>query len=657
MNRTIIYQPLLITFLVLFFAQESRVVTSISPCAPPTELVTNQAITAFKQSATNPGQLIVDLEDQLAKTSLQPAVKVQLLNDLAAIYFWRGQCEINFADIGHALSLINQAIEIQRQLANNQPPVAADTLPISAIYYNRALILETLMPRQIVLETWQEYLQLPLTTDQRFVAQRHIEKNQVPGLDQYWQDKVKNFTPTTINTNLNLAVDLTTQLPYNARLYIFEQLLPTWATAYQQQQYSQAQTILQAANRLAEAIPNSVDGQLVREAVSQTRENTTPELAQGYLALKEGKTLEAQGQFGLAIAQFKTAQSLFSLQVCPAAHAYATMCLALIDPDPVQAMKHIETTIQLSETRNYPYLLGRAWSRYSGIKGQAFEIAEAIDAQTKSIQYLTATASWELLAIGHFVVADVLNQIGEKEDIKQPQLQALQELQKFTRSKYIPRILGGLATHLENLGELRAAAEFHNAAVKLASLKSLETNQPLDPFAPAFTLLRRSQVYYKQDKLHLAQQDIQNAQKVLQSLPDSPVKLFFLNDIRLFQATYLIKSDPQSAIEQLSTLIKNPPDKYYLTKTYRARAAAYRQLGNLAAAVDDLQAAIDQFESQRQTIRPQQRIAFTGEARQAYEEMMELQIEQGHTQEAFQYSEGAKARTLLEYIQSNIPLH
>jgi tetratricopeptide (TPR) repeat protein len=653
MNRTIIYQPLLIAFLVLLFAQESKLISPINQCTPTTELTTARAITFFQQTKPNPGQLIMELENLLLGVKNSTS-KIQLLNDLAATYFWRGQCERNFADIAHALSLIDQAIAIDQAPKTAPEKLLPSTAPITAIYYNRALILETLMPRTIALEAWQQYLQQPLSNDQRSIAQRHLEKSEIASLDEIWHTQVQHFTANAINTNTTLTTDIANQQPHNARLYIIEQLLPAWATAVQQSQPQQAAAILKAASRLAQAIPFSVDGQLVREAVSSAQQNATNKLAQGYLALQAGQTLATQSQFGPASTEFKAARDAFDPALYPAVYAYTTMLLAIIEPDPSQAEQYINEVIQISQARNYPYLLGRVWSRRSGIKGREFDIVAAIESQTQAIKYLKQSASWELLAQGYFVMSDVLNQIGEKEDIQQPQLHALEELQKFSYSKYTSRILGGLATQLENLGEFEAATDFHNAAVQLASLRSIQDGQLLDPFAPAFTRLRRSQIHNKTGKNTLAQQDIRDAEAALAALPNSGQKMAFLNNIRLFQAIYYTKTNPQLAIEQLSEFINNPSDKYYLTQMYRSRAQAQRQLGNVSAAIADLQTAIDHFETQRQTVPPFQRIAFTGEARSAYEEMIDLQIEQGNIKEAFRYSEGAKARTLLESIQAGI---
>ncbi|MEO8379530.1 MAG: CHAT domain-containing protein [Acidobacteriota bacterium] len=149
--------------------------------------------------------------------------------------------------------------------------------------------------------------------------------------------------------------------------------------------------------------------------------------------------------------------------------------------------------------------------------------------------------------------------------------------------------------------------------------------------------------------------DTSAARSAAAKIPDAKQRADAIDELRLAEALAARKYDPASAEQMMGEVIDYRTRAGllpYLPAIHVQRAQLRRTLARPAEAEQDLRAAIKLIESRRGGIQDDRsRDAFLGRSADAYEELGDLLLARGDWKGAFEISERARARVLLDHVE------
>ncbi|HEY6355117.1 MAG TPA: hypothetical protein VIY30_11555, partial [Burkholderiaceae bacterium] len=208
-----------------------------------------------------------------------------------------------------------------------------------------------------------------------------------------------------------------------------------------------------------------------------------------------------------------------------------------------------------------------------------------------------------------------------------------------------------VALMARDLGEPLVARRFQDEVVRSA-------RQIGKPAAVAEALRGRARVLVVAGRPDLARSDLGEAMRQLAAVKDNRGRAGIEGDLLLAAGSLARQRDPASAVGPLSRALgffRAAGDHLQLGLALADRALAYLALGSDRQAESDLRAALAEIERQRGRISgAESRIAYLDLQRSLYERMVSFQIRQRHRPDlAFDYSERARARSLLDWIATS----
>lgn len=573
-----------------------------------------------------------------------------LVNNLAVTYFIRGsKTEEGFSDIIQALSLADSALSIEPNL-------------LEALF-NRSLFLDNIyLPLQARL-AWEVYLKKE--KDKNWLREINfylMALDSKPNLtSENWGQEIKK-----VNISLPDAIKkieyLVSISPHQARIYALTELLPNWANSYLANDTKTSYEVLWLIRQIGHNLFVKQKDMLINDLIktidicssNKSSQNNLTDLAKAYLLYqKASKTLENYQSTSMDI-EIANALNLFIKLNDEAGEILITLLTTRQERYLPQALNKLEKILLIAEKHSYPYLLGLIWRNIGSFQGQLFQSALAFGSQNKALSYFESCGDLEGVASSHFVISEILSQINDKEEIFFHQKKALSSLSNYSGGSARKALfLAGIGSQLQKLSQPQSAFYFHNEAVSLST--SLKTN-----VVSSITLLRRSLAYYFLGDKQSAFNDFNNAKIYFNSITESKDRCLIQENINIIEGSYKLIDDPKEAIKLFSLSLNSyekHSDKYYLTHIYQSLAKAHRVLGNKKLALNNLAKGIFEFEKQRENISEQsQRMSFFEESQSIYEQMVEMQIAENNIKEAFNYLEKARARSLLELINTSSPL-
>lgn len=150
-------------------------------------------------------------------------------------------------------------------------------------------------------------------------------------------------------------------------------------------------------------------------------------------------------------------------------------------------------------------------------------------------------------------------------------------------------------------------------------------------------------------------EDLSQAKKQLELLPDLPTRRSSEGDLRLVEGKLALTDSPRQAIHSLDVAIeifRSTSYHFQLGQAFYLRSLAELSLGRNDDAEHDLLAAITESESQRKKISStEDRISYFDRTRELLDTMISFQLDRRHDPKAaLHFSEKAKARVLLDWI-------
>jgi CHAT domain-containing protein len=561
-------------------------------------------------------------------------------SDLAAARLQRGALLSDGEDFFRALISANHAVRLRPDLPEAR--------------FNRALALQRLSLYERARGEWDFYLRTERDPEWARAAKEHAAAItrilRRPGQEASLEAAQQAFERGE-SRRLRGLVAASPQL---FREYAGGKLLVSWAEAEAGGHEREARRLLALARALGGALAGRGE-HMAADTVSHIealRRNDPAGLSRLVRAFQEygrGTSRAEHADFLEAVSHFQsshrafaalrspfTGWPTFSIAVCKYQHSEYADALRLLDG------------LSGKEVRDlYPALHGRArWlvGLIKIIKGDPTAAVNAYQAALDDFQRLGEATNGARVAAQ---VALGLDYLGRRNEAWKLIYAPLRELSTLDAPASRISICESASWLAKVEGEKEIALFFQEEAVRSAAADGTA-------YKVVLALKVRAEILAALGRKKAAERDLSVARQRLNDVPDLATRQSLASDIDLIAAQ--LASSPQDAISKLDDAIKafrSTSYHYRLAEALSRRARAWEALGQEQQAERDLIEAISEFEQQRETIsNPEQRASYYDHAREALDAMIWLQLKRrNRPEEAFGYSEQAKARALLDWVQ------
>lgn len=581
---------------------------------------------------------------ELSQAAAASQTDATIWSDLAAAHLQRGAAVADPYEFVLALSTSNRAVHCNPMLP--------------AARFNRALALEHLSLRDRAAEEWQVAEGIEHDPDWQREAHDHASMLTQPESGQDWKLLVVASEKAVAEGNRDLVQAIIGRFPQKFREYLEENLLSEWAKDEKAHRISAARQTLTVARSMADALAAGGGDRMASRTIAQIELllATSPVRAQrlvgGFFAYFEGITLTEKGLYRRALPKFQTARKILTNIDSPFA-LWATFRIALCE---YQTADYSQSRIQLRKLTQDPTA-----ASYGALKGRVLLLAGLIEgiegSQTASLSAFRASESAFRQVRETPSAAKVSGILASSFDVLGKGLEAWRQLypaliEPTTLDSPAARfsICENASWLAREQGESEIALWFQDEVVRNA----VKIGHP-DVLIGA--LRGRASLLTTLGKQLEAASDLGKARSFLNQLSDAGFRRSIEGDLLLAEAEIAGTGSPRTAIAKLDAAIQIFQDTSYHYRIGHAlylRAMAEQVLGNNDGAESDLQSAIAEIESQRETISdPNERISYLDRQRDIFDTMIEFQLERrGKAEAALAYSEQAKARMLWDWIMT-----
>jgi len=568
-----------------------------------------------------------------AVASLEQAVRrtphdAALLNDLAVAHLARAERDQQLVPLLRALD----AVERARTRDGASEPVL----------FNRALILERLHLVSRARRAWADYAAI-----ERLPAWQREARAHLRALDAI-VDAGSRTMPTADALLATAGADtkldtLVRRTPQWARETGFA-LLGAWGLAVGQGDTARARAALGLARDAAHALGTiGGDGSLARAvaAIDAAGPARTPLLARAHADYTSGYALYGRGAYDEAARTLARAERGLHAGGSPAA-AWAAhyRAVALISRGDYADAERMLRGIAATATDAEPAVRGKAIWTLGLATGRQGAYEAANRRYREATTYFAATRETENLGMLASLLAEGLDLAGQSAAARAEGLKALRLLAPYRRSGF----LGG---HLGIVASFARADSLHHAALDVVDeVFDLNAGQDRPQFV-AWVHGERARSLIATDRPDSARAELAEALRWSDRIAPGAGRERFRARILLAHAQLLRATDPRAAYDELRRVV----DAYRATNSeielpnalYQAAVAA-RAAGDGAGARRCLEEAVARIEARRAWFPTAEvRATFYESAEGVFDALMQLELDAGHADVAFDYLERARA--------------
>ena len=301
----------------------------------------------------------------------------------------------------------------------------------------------------------------------------------------------------------------------------------------------------------------------------------------------------------------------------------------------------------------YPNLAGDLLWSIALAKSKGGDFSVALGLFREALARFSTTGEKENVAFLNFLIAESFRFQGETHEVWRHRYEALRAVREVPRSVWFHNTLLDSAEAALSQGLPEVALLFQNEMVAT----EMREADP-DPTAMAEALLRRIRTRCHLAAFELAEDDFRNARLWLERIESPQRRGYLAAELDSSEGECEISSHPEEAVNLLSSAIQYAEGgnaRYRLPVLYLGRASAFLAAERIDAAESDLETGIGEYEAQRVKVRDQGlRISFFDRAQAIFDEMIRFQVERrGQPDRAFEYSERARGRALLDVVAKN----
>lgn len=579
-------------------------------------------------------EAVLVLEDATRRSPDDPKV----WNDLAAAY-------IAAASQGDPENLV-------RAVASAQRAIDLDG-SFAAARFNLALALEILYPTDLAVEAWKRFRQFDKDSDWSEEANSRIARLEEPSSGTLWNEARDRLDRGSFGTDSKALGELTRRFPQQVRTYVEESLLPRWAEWTTAGQLAEASNLLQVAESFGEGLARQGGDRMVADTVAAIeRALASPAALQ---ALAAGHRDFGRGLIAYNNGEIKTAAELLrssakSLRQGNSSFVYwaeyqLAVCLFQHSDYPA-VQRSLTPLVTEAMAIRYPNLAGKAfWLRGLTHLVQA-ELTDSLASYLRARDLFFRTGEAENLAVVHNLLAENFRHLGDSKGVWEHLHRALaasREVQTPRRIQVIAREAGDACLQL---GEPSVALLFEEAALHTLSID--------DAVGRAAALQKLSRIHLRLGDEASALAVLEDAINEAQRVPDLELREALRGDILLAKGHLASSKDLSLAAESLGEAL----EIYRRTRYWRPvpglllkRALVHLGQGQEDLAAADLQAAAQEVERQRSGFSDEvSRVTFLDSLHSVFDRWVELDIERGAFDRAFDHAEQGRARALLDVL-------
>jgi CHAT domain-containing protein len=571
------------------------------------------------------GELDVAIQTLIRATGSKGA-KPWMWSDLSAFYMERFRRDDNSQDL---LKALDSSAQVQD----------SPSLPFEA-RFNYALSLEKLSLFNLAKAAWKDYAARERDSDWSAEAKAHLQRIEEADVTPRWERARAILESSGESELASKAAAVVHEFPQFSREFVEEDLLGRWGEDWLTGSYVKACRTLDMARQIGKALKLKNSDAMLENTVyviDHARGRYKHQIALGH-------RLYHQGLLALDHYEFEKAHDLFvnSHQILVSSRSpfadWARLRIAVcaIQQFRYGAARAILSGMMVKGEGKHRALLGETlWSLalIYGIQGRPLEAVEFYQRARNVFDELNEDGNEAVL---ESLAATEFRYLGDSYSAWRNERAALDGLPAIRETRKRAVILDEAGVLLQKDGSLGAALAFQDEIIAEGSVANAPVLQISGLQEKALILSRRGE-------RGLARKAIEDARRCINELSDKNARVSLLGDLLAIEGEITLSLNARSAVEFLTPALKIYSATEYVSQFVRLRlerARAYMRLGALEPAEQDLAAAIDAIKNKvyhnRGGILGE---GFLEQARQVFEERVDLSIRLGRPREALEYAE------------------
>ncbi|MFL5539200.1 MAG: CHAT domain-containing protein [Longimicrobiaceae bacterium] len=582
-------------------------------------------LSALVDLFTDPG---VGKPLQRALSSLQTTATLSshpapVLADLAGAYLVRAERAHSPRDLLSAIEAAEEALE--REPGNR------------VALFNRALALDRFGLAAEAARDWREYLEIDSTSGMAEQARHRLRGAARTASGSPSREPALDAAPATF-----AAYALAD--PQGARTFGWERLLGAWAGAVQAGAQGRADTLLQQAAVLGEALERRPGGDAtLADAVRAIRAADAPglrALAAAHREYAAGRALYDATDLGPSIPHFRAAARAAGSS--PALRGWARLFLgsALVLLGDRAGEQAIGDVAAAADTLRHPALAARArWSLAATLfRSDRYELALEPALASARLFRRAGENEDEGTALG--VLCDAQSSLGDMDEAYRTAFRALELLRPYRTSFRLHNLLFSIA-------DVAASDGLHRAAVRVQDEGVDAAERNGNPSFVTEAYLSRARLLAAGGTFARAGRDVDAGQHELERVTRQDSRNWLEADLRVTRALAAPAADRAgagAALDSAAALFSGRGSAWRAFSVVVSAAEARLAAGDVAGGTARMEAAMSMLEQRRDSIRMEPRRAAVFESAQGVvDRVVMLKVAAGKPAEALWYMDRGRA--------------
>jgi len=574
-------------------------------------------------------------------TAQETPVDARQASDLSALYLALAAKTRDPYNLFLALASAEQAIQADGSLLEAR--------------FNRALALEGLAIDWEARAAWKDYQERDPSSGWGQEALDHLRQLRALMSISTSEETRSQLDAAALTGKYGALGELVRRDPQTAREYAEQDLLGSWGEAFLQNRSDAARRALDIARRIGIALSAWSGEQMpagsvaaIDKAARELREDRLGALASGHLAYRQA--LQARLDVERSLRLLLTAERHLRHGGSPFA-AWAALQRAICE---YRQSRYTSAFATLKEVDNTAApldltLRARALRVRGMIEATLADYSRAVESFSSAVALYDQAHEVPQLVDILTLLATTQQFMGDPPEAWRTRSRALLLARQLPMRPYL--LLGETAADAFCLGQPRIALYFLEEGLRIAAQRG-------DAATLAEGLRLRAEIHLRLGAEDAAENDLRQARLSLDRIPSEELRRNLRGDILVIEGQMAARRDPGKAVELLKDALAIYEDTHYhlfLSQLYQKTAQTYLALGDDAEAEAYYKAAIAERERQRAMLPDEPlRTAFFDDAQPVFAEMAHFELV--HRQQAgraFDYTERARARALLDLLQQN----
>ncbi|HXI14567.1 MAG TPA: CHAT domain-containing protein [Thermoanaerobaculia bacterium] len=565
-------------------------------------------------------------------------------NDLAAAHLTRADRQDDAAEALKALTAADRALRFDPNLV--------------AAHFNRALALEGVGLLGEALAEWRRYLAIDPSSEWSAEAREHERKLTSKSDAQVWKELQPQLASFVEKGNARGVQDAVKRFPQQARTWAEGVFLANWAEATRNGRTFEAQRQLSVAREIGQHLGDTTGELLLRDAVRAIDDGEKArdrlqidQLVSASLLYREGRQLHHQGFPVKAEKMLREAESSFHAAGSPmAAVARYFTASALNEQSKFEACSTLLDSLDAEklEVQGYKALAAQIrWERGLNFLFVGDHTA-ALDSLVHSRRIFMALGEKLLAATIDVRIADALLYVDQTSGAWKHRKPALETFFWMDLPSEVLVGLASAATHAVRSGS-------SEEAISLLDVGLNSGRKSNDPVMQVYMLLQRATASSQLNEFSNAEQDRNEARRLVVSIEDDRHRRRASADLALADGVAVRRRNPEESLRnfakakafyrEVSADLFIPSLQYEIGKSEVAA-------GRSELAMMSFEEGLLEVERQRrQILSVEEKAGLIATARRLSDEAVATAFDAGYIHRALEISERTRGRALLDAIE------